>query len=271
MNKKEKQFVEAVLQFHAENARNALPWRKTVDPYKILVSEIMLQQTQVDRVMPKYENFIKKWSTVEKLAEASLGSVLTAWQGLGYNRRAKYLHACAKVVVNDYGGVFPASYKELQKLPGIGPYTAGAIIAFAHNEPIAIIETNIRTVYIHHFFKSKQDVSDAEILLLVQKTMMDNPRTWYAALMDYGTYVKKTVGNNINKSKSYKKQSVFKGSNREIRGAIIRVLTENKNELSLFQLYKKLEVHSKARVDTQVENLVSEKLIIQTKKGIRLS
>ena len=145
-------FRKIVLCHYKKHGRHHLPWRKTKNPYRILVSEIMLQQTPVDRVLPKYQEFLKQFPSIKKLAAASLGDVLRAWQGLGYNRRAKYLHQCAAVIIYDNGGIWPRTVNELQALPGIGPYTAGAVMAFAYNQPIPIIETNIRTVYLHHFF-----------------------------------------------------------------------------------------------------------------------
>ena len=128
--------------FYAKNKRSHLPWRKTRDPYKILVSEVMLQQTQVERVIPYYTNFLKQFPAPQALAKAPLSQVLVAWQGLGYNRRAKYLQDAAKILAKE-------GWKG-QKLPGVGPYTMGAVDAFAFNKPSAFIETNIRTVLFHH-------------------------------------------------------------------------------------------------------------------------
>jgi len=228
MTKKEREFQAFLLDWYAKSGRHDLPWRLDHDPYKILVSELMLQQTQVQRVVPKYEAFIAEYPTVQKLAKASLGDVLRLWQGLGYNRRAKFLLECAQAVVNDHRGVFPDEYTELLKLPGIGPYTASAICAFAYNQPVTLIETNVRQVYIHHFFKTKEEVTDAELLEKVRRTLpVTQSRQWYAAIMDYGTQLKSLHGNNTRKVKGYKKQSKFKGSNREVRGAIIRLLTDN--------------------------------------------
>lgn len=157
----EKKFVKTVWEHYQRHGRRSLPWRRTKNPYYILVSEIMLQQTQVDRVIPKYTSFLKQF-TVKRLSEASLGDVLREWQGLGYNRRAKLLHQCAIQIGNEYKGKFPKTHAELMKLPGIGHYTAGAIMAFAYNSPVPIIETNIRTVFIHHFFHDATDISDEQ-------------------------------------------------------------------------------------------------------------
>ena len=185
MTKKEREFQAFVLDWYAKCGRHDLPWRQDHDPYKILVSELMLQQTQVSRVVPKYQAFIMQYPTVKKLAKASLGDVLRLWQGLGYNRRAKFLLQCAQSVSGEYKGVFPTTYDEILKLPGIGPYTAAAICAFAYNQPVALIETNVRQVYIHHFFKRAEQVTDTQILEKVRRTLpTTQSRQWYAALMD---------------------------------------------------------------------------------------
>lgn len=183
----------------------------------------MLQQTQVDRVIPYYKEFLRKFPTEEILAEAPLQEVLRTWQGLGYNRRAKMLHEAVKVITTIHQGVFPHTYSELIKLPGIGDYTAKAVRVFAFNEPEVMIETNIRAVMLHHFFPKKNNVSDIPINRYIAKTLdMKNPREWYAALMDYGTYLKKTTPNPSRKSRHHTKQKPFKGSDREIRGAILK-------------------------------------------------
>ncbi len=269
MTKKEVAFVTQVWDFYRDNGRDTLPWRNTSDPYKILVSELMLQQTQVDRVVPKYNAFIKKWPTAVSLSKASLGDVLKMWQGLGYNRRAKYLHLCAKEVVDTYGGTFPDTETELRSLTGVGPYTAGALMAFAFNKPLPIIETNVRTVFIYHFFKNKDKVTDADILKKVGKTLpKDNPREWYAALMDYGTYLKKEVGNINKKSTAYTKQSKFTGSTREVRGAIMRVLTR-REVLTVTELVSELCTFEKLVVRDQLKKLVADELVV--KKNTKIS
>jgi A/G-specific adenine glycosylase len=268
MSKKQQKFIETVWEFYERHGRRSLPWRKTRDPYKILVSEIMLQQTQVDRVLPKYESFLKRFPAVKKLAGASLGEVLREWQGLGYNRRAKMLHDAAKAIANEHNGHFPRTYTELLALPGIGRYTAGAIMAFAYNIPVPIIETNVRTVYLHHFFHDDTDVSDSDIEKNIIETLdLENPREWYYALMDYGSHIKKTVGNPNSRSKHYAKQSMFKGSDREIRGAIIRALGEHATTRAL--LHKTLPFE-KVRIDAQLERLRGEGMIILEKRSYML-
>lgn len=215
-------FTKQLYSFFKENKRE-FPWRKTSDPYRIMVSEYMLQQTQVSRVTEKYPLFLKTFPTIESLSSASKKEVLHAWQGLGYNRRALYLHTAAKKIVQEWKGSVPKDPSVLQTLPGIGENTAGSICAFAFNLPVIFIETNIRSVFIHTFFKERETVDDTEIIPLIEKTIdTKNPKKWYSALMDYGTYLKKQQNNPSRKSIHHIKQSSFKGSIREIRGYIIK-------------------------------------------------
>jgi A/G-specific adenine glycosylase len=266
MNKKEREFQEFVLDWHEKCGRHMLPWRQTRDPYNVLVSELMLQQTQVTRVIPKYVTFIKKYPTVTKLADASLGDVLRLWQGLGYNRRAKFLLECAKEIKTKHKGTFPTTYAELLKLPGVGPYTASAICAFAYNQTVALLETNVRQVYIHHFFKTKAEVTDAEILEKVHRTLpAGQSRLWYAAVMDYGTHLKSMYGNNTQVIRGHTKQTQFKGSTREVRGAILRVLA--KQPCSTAQLRAALLLYDITKIKPQLDTLTAEQLVIK-KKGL---
>lgn len=215
---------QRLLAHKGEDLYRDMSWREDTRPYYILVSEIMLQQTQVARVIPKFEAFIDAFASERELAAASLADVLIHWQGLGYNRRAKFLHEAAKEIVAR--GTFPDTHEDLLKLPGVGKNTAGAILAYSFNQPSIFIETNIRTVYIHHFFKDRFDVDDKEIIQLLEKTIdKENPRQFYWALMDYGSWLKQQGVRNILSSKHYKKQSLLKGSLREMRGKILRALT----------------------------------------------
>lgn len=217
-------FRQRVYRYYRAHGRT-LPWRLNTDPCHILVSEIMLQQTRVDRVIPKFNAFISAYPTFEALAGASLAEILTLWQGLGYNRRARALHLAAREVVQNHHGKLPHHIDDLQHLPGVGPYTAGAIMAFAFNQPAVIIETNIRTVFIHHFFPEAEAVRDAQLLPLITATLdQKNPRQWYWALMDYGLYLKKEHPNPSRRSAHHVKQGAFTNSNRQIRGAIIKAL-----------------------------------------------
>lgn len=209
-----------------------MPWRLDTRPYYVLVSEVMLQQTQVDRVIPKFEAFVATFPDTPSLARASLADVLKLWSGLGYNRRAKFLHEAAKKIEQDFGGHFPDTQEALISLPGVGVNTAGAILAYSFNQPVVFIETNVRTVYFHYYFEDSIDVSDHELREVVEQTVdKENPREWYWAIMDYGSYLKRQgVGRN-DKSRHYKKQSALKGSIREVRGQIIRELTIQTMEL----------------------------------------
>jgi A/G-specific adenine glycosylase len=223
-----KEFQRGVLGYYRDHGRD-LAWRKTTDPYSILVSEIMLQQTQVERVSVKFPAFIASFPDFRSLAEAPLPEVLLAWQGMGYNRRALSLQKCARRVVEEYDGTLPQDPDVLATLPGIGRATAASICAFAFNKPVAFIETNIRRVFIHYFFDGSKTVDDSEILPGVKKTLYrKDPRTWYNALMDLGTDLKMTVGNPNRRSRHYTKQAKFEGSDRKVRGGILRVLLAGK-------------------------------------------
>jgi A/G-specific adenine glycosylase len=221
------EFQEMVLSHYYLYGRN-LVWRNTTDPYHILVSEIMLQQTQVERVSKKFPEFICAFPDFSSLATATLADVLTVWQGLGYNRRAIALQKCAIRVMNEYNGILPADVDILATFPGIGRATASSIAAFAFNMPVVFIETNIRRVFIHFFFAATENVSDADILSLVEKALYrENPRVWYWALMDLGSALKKMVPNPNRRSLHYTRQSPFEGSDRKIRGAILKILLKN--------------------------------------------
>jgi A/G-specific adenine glycosylase len=218
-------FRKLVYDASRKGGRDDLPWRLTRDPYRIMVSEIMLQQTQVARVRTKYEEFLDAFPDVYTLARAPLQEVLTKWQGLGYNRRGIALKRAAEDVVERFGGMLPETTEELRTLPGIGPYTSGAIAAFAFNRPELFIETNIRSVYLHLFFHDMQGVADREILPLVEVTLdRDSPREWYHALMDYGVMIKQETANPGRRSAHYVRQSAFKGSNREVRSRILKAI-----------------------------------------------
>lgn len=223
-------FQKMIWSYYRKHGRD-LPWRDTADPYHILVSEVMLQQTPVSRVLVKYPEFLAAFPTIEKLAGTKLSHVLGVWQGMGYNRRGKALFETAKAITSDHDGVVPKDRETLLALPGIGPSTAGGVLAFAYNKPVVFIETNIRRVFIHHFFPRKKQVEDKEILPLVEKTLDErNPREWYYALFDYGSFLGKRKKANPNtKSRHYSKQSPFEGSRRQLRSHILKtVLTHKK-------------------------------------------
>jgi A/G-specific adenine glycosylase len=216
------EFRSLVKDYYAANKR-ILPWRETIKPYWVLLSEIMLQQTQVPRVMVKFAEFTERFPGFEELANATPAEVLATWQGLGYNRRGLFLHKAAQMIVGEYGGKVLKSVELVDSLPGIGQATAAAIVTYTYNIPTVFIETNVRRVFLHHFFSDKTDVADAELLPIVEAAVdKENPRDWYYALMDYGTYLAKTVENPNRKSKHYSVQSKFEGSNRQVRGALLR-------------------------------------------------
>lgn len=247
------------------------PWRRTRNPYCIFVSEVMLQQTQTDRVAPKYRSFIKRFPGFRALADAPLRDVLQEWQGLGYNRRAKFLKRAAEIIVAEHNGKLPCDERSLVALPGIGGNTAGSIRAFAFNEPSVFVETNIRTVFIHHFFARERVVDDAEICMLVEKTLdRKNPREWYFALMDYGVMIKKTIGNQNAKSKHYTKQSRFEGSDRQIRGAILRALSRH-GPLTKKQLCQYIDSPCpQKRIQTQIGALEKEGFVVLKREVVSL-
>jgi len=217
-------FRRTIYQNYARHGRR-LPWRMTRNPYDILVSEMMLQQTQVERVVAKYEQFISSFPDFQSLARASLRAILEMWQGLGYNRRALSLRKIARRVVSAHGGMLPDSAECLLTLPGIGPASAGAICAFAFNQPTVFVETNIRAVFLRFFFAEYDGVKDKDILPLVERTLdTRSPRRWYYGLMDYGAMLKKSARNPSHGSAHYQGQGQFRGSDREIRGLVLRGL-----------------------------------------------
>lgn len=262
----EKEFRTIIWTYYKDNRRD-FPWRQTTDPYAILVSEIMLQQTQTERVVPKYLMFLERFPDFESLANAQLAEVLKLWSGLGYNRRAKYLHETAKIINEKLQGscsdVLIHHYirpEYLQTLPGIGKYTAGAITVFVRNIPLVFVETNIRRVFIHYFFSDTATITDKEIIPAIEQTLdLHNPREWYYALMDYGAMLGKNRENPNRKSKHYAKQSKFEGSRRQLRGKLMRVALEKGNldlahkELQGYEVPYILEVWSELKNEGLVE------------------
>ncbi len=255
--------IRDVKKFYVTDARKHLPWRKTTDPYKILVSELMLQQTQVDRVVPFYARFIKRFPTPHELSQAPLSEVLKLWQGLGYNRRAKYLHLAAKAVA---AKGWP---QDLEDLPGVGPYTARAVGAFAYNRPEVFVETNIRTVFFHSLATNRK-MSDAQLLPLVAEGLKKSkmqPRDFYAALMDYGSYLKRQGVRLNSRSKHYTKQSKFEGSTRQLRGAILRELLTMSRTISALS---KILAKSRGEVGREVKRLQKEDLVVVRKNKVSI-
>ena len=282
-----KKFKETVWKYYRTQGRHDLPWRKTRDPYKILVSEIMLQQTQVSRVLVKYPEFLRAFPTVEKLASAPTHKLLSVWQGLGYNRRALALKRAAEIVAHEHAGKFPKDFNTLVSLPGIGPATAADMLAFAWNISQPLIETNIRTVYIHHFFAEKsgarkkslvkavEKIHDRDILPLVEKTFdAARPREWIWALMDYGAMLKREHGNKTGqRSKQYAKQSKFVGSNRELRSAMVKIILEK--PIGAPTLFKKLRAVRKnistEEFNKNLADLEREGFIVRAKGILKIA
>jgi A/G-specific adenine glycosylase len=220
------------------------PFRNQISPFNVLVSEIMLQQTQTGAVSEKFLNFINYFPDFKTLAEAPLEEVLKIWHGLGYNRRAVALKKIAEIVVNEYDNKLPENIEILNSFPQIGHNTAASIYTFSFDKPAVFIETNIRRVYIYFFFPTSDNVKDKDILPFIEKTIDNsNPRQWYYALMDYGVMLKKTHPELNKKSAHYRKQAPFKGSNREIRGKILKLLIETKS-IDETKIIKKLKFKS---------------------------
>ncbi len=246
-----------------------LPWRQRHDPYSVLVSEMMLQQTQVERILSAFPRFMDRFPNLQALADASTADVLREWVGLGYYRRAVALRDAARKVITDFNGIVPNTPEELITLPGIGPATAGAIAAFAYNRPVVFIETNIRRVFIHFFFGDKEPVHDRDILPLVESTLYRRaPRTWYYALTDYGVMLKKAVPNPNRRSAHYHRQSPYEGSVRQGRARILKALLETPS----MSLTEALDISGgdRERLSRILNALVKEELIEYRDGVVRL-
>ena len=206
-----------------------LPWRHIQDAYAVLVSEVMLQQTQVVRVLGYWERFLDQFPTLDDLASAETGAVLESWQGLGYNRRALMLKRCAEACSAQHAGQLPRDYTELVALPGIGPATAAGVRAFAWNLPGVYLETNVRSVFLHEWFADTDEpVRDRQLIPLVSAACPDNAACdWYYALLDFGAYLKSQGTNPSRKSAHHTRQSTFEGSRRQKRAELVRIVLEN--------------------------------------------
>lgn len=271
-SEKIQKFQQKIYDYYSFNKRD-FAWRTDITPYRIFISEVMLQQTQTSRVIFKFQQWIEKFPDFQTLAQASQYEVLSAWQGLGYNSRGLRLLKAAQIIMTEFGGKLPDALDDLESLPGIGPNTAGSISAFAFNKPVTFIETNIRTVFLHEFFQNKELICDKEILSLVAQTVdKNNPREWYYALMDYGVYLKKELKINNKKSKQYTRQSKFIGSRRQVRGAIIKILSKIKklSEEDLFFLLEQELPDNKHSFDTILQELIKEKLVFQNGPNVFL-
>jgi A/G-specific adenine glycosylase len=223
----EKENFQEIILTHYKEAGRTFPWRENTNPWGVLVSEFMLQQTQTERVIDYWNRWMEKWPSPKDLAEANLEEVLREWSGLGYNRRARFLHESAKKITSDFAGIVPPDRDQLKTLRGIGEYSSGAIACFAYNVPCVFIETNIRRVLIHFYFQDQSDINDSELFPIIEETLYkENPRLWYWALMDYGSELKKVTVNPNRRSAHYTKQSKFEGSLRQVRGAIVKTLAQ---------------------------------------------
>ncbi len=250
--------------------RREFPWREEITPYRVFVSEVMLQQTQTVRVVPKFADFITQFPDFESLAGADFSDVLRAWKGLGYNRRARYLQEAAVIVADRFAGLLPEDPELLITLPGIGPATAASICTFAFNAPLAFIETNIRTVYIHFFFRHETGVDDRQIIHLVNQTVdKEQPREWYYALMDYGVMLKRTIGNLNRRSKHYSRQSRFEGSDRQLRGKMLQLLLDSGTVMIDDTVH--LLGESAERIDRIIASLCRDNLVLKEKNRLKLS
>ena len=256
-------FIVHVWQMGSEHARNSLPWRNIDDPYAIWVSEAMLQQTQVSRVLNYWPVWMNRFPTVDALSSAAPSDVLEAWQGLGYNRRALNMKRTADICSAQWQGNMPTSIEDLRTLPGIGPATAAGIVSFAYQRPAVYLETNVRAVFLHHFFADEpHPVSDKQLIPLVKHALSgQDPRAWNYALLDYGHYLKQTYPNPTRKSASYTRQSPFEGSVRQKRSFIVREVLASPG-IDMYALHDALCVHEQSTGREAIsredfENLVS--------------
>jgi A/G-specific adenine glycosylase len=259
---------ECIWSYHAAS-RRPFPWRNHINPYHVVVSEVMLQQTQTSRVEQKFSAFVERFPSFESLANASFDEVLRYWKGLGYNRRAKNLQRIAQALHTEHGGTVPTDPALLQKLPGLGAATAASICTFAHDIPTVFLETNVRTVLIYFFFDTSSPVHDKELFPLARLLLdKSRPREWYYALMDVGVLLKKRVGNFSQLSKAYTRQSKFEGSRRQIRGKILELLlatpTHSAQEIEL------LVNDAQGRTSGVIEELLAEQFIVLKDNKISL-
>ena len=261
-------FRNTVYGYYADFGRD-LPWRESRNPYEILVSEFMLQQTQVSRVLPKYREFLATWPDIESLASADLRSVLALWQGLGYNRRAKALHESAAMIVANHSGRVPSDQGALIKLPGIGEATAAAILSFAYSIPAIYLETNVRRVYIYFFFDGREKIADLEILRIADIALdRADPRRWGYALMDYGVLLKRLPNPN-RRSSHYSVQAPFEGSDRQIRGGLVAYLLK-REVADRDELLSDLPYEDR-RILKCADALVAEGLVTEGEAGYSIS
>ncbi len=263
-------FQEKILAFYREKGR-VLPWRQTTDPYRILVSEVMLQQTQVDRVIPFYERWIQQWPSVEDLAKAERSHALEMWMGLGYNNRAVNLHNASNHIVQHFQGDIRKALDLDIKIPGIGPYTERAVRIFAFNADVVTVDTNIRRIFIHEFGLDPA-ISDTDLWALAEQCLPHgHSRDWHNALMDYGALFLTSRKTGI---KPKTRQSKFEGSDRQIRAKMLRhLLTHQKESFSIQQLLEIVECSDAQRMQTILEGMIKDDLLVleENRYALKLS
>ncbi len=258
------EFQKKVFSFYQKNKRD-LPWRKTTDPYKILLSELMLQQTQVNRVILYYEKWITRWPDIHALASASLAEVLQAWMGLGYNTRAINLHKAARKIVTEFDNDVLEAMKQYKEIPGVGRYTLQAVQIFSTNADLVTVDTNIRRIFIKEF-NLPEKVSDKELWKLAEKCLpIGKSRDWHNALMDYGALHLTSQKTGI---KPKTQQSRFEGSDRQIRARILRCLLND--TMSLSELKKTFRIEQK-RLRRILDKMVTEKIIVNKNNSYQLN
>ncbi|GHV02203.1 endonuclease III [Spirochaetia bacterium] len=255
-----------IIYSHFEENGRTFPWRENTDPWGVMVSEFMLQQTQTERVITYWNRWMKLWPSPADLAKASMEEALREWSGLGYNRRCRFLKDCARRITAEHNGRVPDTPVKLLPLPGIGPYTAGAIPCFAYNYPSVFIETNIRAAVLHFFFRDQTGIKDNEIFPILESCLdWENPRKWYWALMDYGVALKQVTVNPNRRSAHYTRQSKFEGSFRQLRGAVIKTLaSQGKADIG--------ELHERSGVEEedlyQVLEVLEKEMMVAEEEGI---
>lgn len=252
MNKQTLQDFRELIWGHYRDYGRVMPWRDDPSPYKVVVSEVMLQQTQVERVTPKFLSWVERWPDFAALSNTTTADIVGEWKGLGYNRRALRLQQLAQRVLREYDGQLPSDRQSLEDLPGIGPNTAGAIQAYAYSQPVVFIETNIRSVFLHHFFADQTDVPDQELVPLIEAAVdRETPREWYWALMDYGAWLKTQVTNPNRRSRHHTGQAKFEGSHRQLRGKILELVLQHT------QTIRELAAQTQLGIET-IERVVEE-------------
>lgn len=255
------ELFKKIIYDYYRNHKRKFPFREDITPYKVLVSEIMLQQTQTGRVAEKYLKFIEKFPDFLTLSTASLEEVLRVWKGLGYNRRAIALKKISEIVINDFKGKLPDSLEILKSFPQIGHNTASSILTFAFNKPVFFIETNIRRVYIYFFFPDKNRIEDKDIMTIIKKTIdNNNPREWYYALMDYGVMLKKTHPDLNKRSAHYRKQAPFRGSTRQVRGKLLKLLIKE-GPMEIAEIQELSRINDKKKINKILDQLKQEGFI----------